>query len=122
MTLASFDDSGKEVQVMGYNLSNGVAPGTHPNRRSFLSSDKYIHDNDFYQEYSYQVLTALPFSKYKSTLVDVLHLAGSKPFGGYVGTSEISLGITTTETSAQFDIRRFGVFVNENTFYSANVT
>jgi len=98
-----------------------VAPGTHPNRRSFLSSDKYIHDNDFYQEYSYQVLTALPFSKYKSTLVDVLHLAGSKPFGGYVGTSEISLNITTTETSAQFDIRKFGVFVNENTFYSANV-
>lgn len=121
MTLASFEDVNKTAQVMGFNLSNGVAPGTHPNRRSFLSSDKYIHDNDFYQEYSYQVLTALPFSKYKNTLVDVLHLAGSKPFGGYVGTSEISLGITTTETSSQFDIRKFGVFVNENTFYSANV-
>ena len=121
MTLASFEDPDKTAQVMGFNLSNGVAPGTHPNRRSFLSSDKYIHDNDFYQEYSYQVLTALPFSKYKNTLVDVLHLAGSKPFGGYVGTSEIKLNITTTETSAQFNIRNFGVFVNENTFYSANV-
>jgi len=121
MTLASFTDSTKEVSVLGYNLSNGIAPGQHPNRRSFLSSDKYLHDNNFYQEYSYQVLTALPFSKYKSTLVDVLHLAGSKPFGGYVGTSEIKIDITPTDSIATYDIKNYGLWVNQNTFYSANV-
>lgn len=121
MVLASVNEQDKQVSVMGYNLANGIAPGQHPNRRSFLSSDKYLHDNNFYQEYSYQVLTALPFSKYKSTLVDVLHLAGSKPFGGYVGTSEVKIDITPTDTISTYDIKNYGLWVNQNTFYSANV-
>lgn len=121
LVLASVNDSSKEISAKGYLGQNGVAPGTHPNRRSFLSSDKYIPDNDFYQEYSYQVLSALPFSKYKKTLIDVLHLAGSKPFGGYVGTSEVSVDITPTDLISTFDIKSFTLFANENTFYEHTV-
>ena len=121
LVLASSNDPNKTISVKGYLGQNGVAPGSHPNRRSFLSSDKYIADNDFYQEYSYQVLAALPFSKYKQTLVEVLHVAGSKPFGGYVGTSEASIDITPTDTINLYDIKQYGLFVNQNTFYSANV-
>ena len=121
MVLASIADNDKEINAIGYLAKQGVAPGIHPSRRSFLSSDKYLHDNDFYQEYSYQVLTALPFTKYKNTLIDVLHLAGSKPFGGYLGTSIAQLEITPTQTTSTFNIKRFNVFVNENTFYSNTV-
>ena len=121
LTLASFFDSEKNVLVKGYLGKQGIAPGTHPNRRSFLSSDKYLLDSDFYQEYSYQVLTALPFTKYKQTLIDVLHMAGSKPFGGYVGTSEESIDITPTSTINLYDIKQFGLFINQNTFYANTV-
>jgi len=121
LTLKSIDDNTKTISVVGFLGNNGVAPGVHPNRKSFLSTDKYLQDNDFYQEYSYQVLTALPFSKYKQTLTEVLHLAGSKPFGGYVGTSEASLDIDSSQTTDIWDIKNYGLFINQNTFYTANV-
>jgi len=121
LTLESTTTANKTISVKGFLGNQGIAPGTHPNRRSFLSSDKYLADNDFYQEYSYQVLSALPFNKYKKTLVDVLHVAGSKPFGGYVGTSEATIDITPTDTSVQFDLKTTALFINQNTFYTANV-
>ena len=121
LVLASVNSASKEITASGYLTTNGIAPGYHPNRKSFLSSDKYILDSEFFQEYSYQVLTALPFSQYKDTLVNVLHLAGSKPFGGYRGTSEVSVDISPTSVSSQFEIKNFGLFINQNTFYSANV-
>lgn len=121
LTLESTQTADKTISVKGFLGNQGIAPGTHPNRRSFLSSDKYLADNDFYQEYSYQVLSALPFNKYKKTLIDVLHVAGSKPFGGYVGTSEATIDITPTDTSVQFDLKSTSLFINQNTFYEATV-
>lgn len=119
LTLQSLKNSERNITAYGFNETNGVAPGSHPSRRSFLSSDKYLSDNDYYQEYSYKVLTALPFSKYKDTLIDVLHLAGTKPFGGYVGTSEENLQITAESDTTNWDIKNFTLFVNQNTFYNA---
>lgn len=116
LRLVSFEDPSKTISVEGFVEDNGIAPGIHPTRRSFLSSDKYLHDNDFYQEYSYQVLTALPFSLYRKTLVELLHLSGSKPFGGYVGTSENFISILSTASDSTFDIKQFTLFINENTF------
>lgn len=122
LTLRSRNDTTKTISVVGFLGKNGVAPGVHPNRKSFLSTDKYLSDNDFYQEYSYQVLTALPFSKYKQTLIDVLHLAGSKPFGGYVGTSEASVAVDPSQTTNTWDIKNYDLFVNQNSFYSATIS
>jgi hypothetical protein len=93
LRLVSELDSNKRVEAQGFLGTSGIAEGFHLNRRSFLSSDKYLQDNDFYQEYSYQVLTALPFNVYRKTLIDVLHVAGTKPFGLYVATSENELEI-----------------------------
>ena len=100
--LKSFNDPDKEVIATIRLGKQGIGQGYHLNRKSFLSSDKYLHDSDFYQEYSYQVLTSLPFETYRDTLIKVLHVAGTKPFGSYVGTTESSIDITlnsTTETA-----------------------
>jgi hypothetical protein len=121
LTLQSLTDSSKTILTYGFLEQQGIAPGQHPSRKSFLSSDKYLPDNDYYQEYSYKVLTALPFSAYKNTLVELLHLAGSRPFGGYVGTSETTINITADADNSEWDIKNFELFINQNTFYSANV-
>lgn len=120
LTLQSLVSNNRNITAYGFNETHGVAPGSHPTRRSFLSSDKYLPDNDYYQEYSYKVLTALPFNKYKNTLIDVLHLAGTKPFGGYVGTSEESLEIVAESDASTWDIKNFTLYVNQNTFYNAS--
>lgn len=65
----------------GKNRRQGKGSGYYKNTKGFLSQDKYLHDNDFYQEYSYQVISALPFEKYSEMLKKVLHVAGTKVFG-----------------------------------------
>lgn len=95
LRLISEKDPSKRIEAQGFLQREGIAEGFHLNRRSFLSSDKYLQDNDFYQEYSYQVLTALPFNVYRKTLIDVLHVAGTKPFGLYLSTSENQLELTS---------------------------
>jgi len=94
LRLVAERDSTKRIEAQGFLGRQGIAEGFHLSRKSFLSSDKYLQDSDFYQEYSYQVLTALPFNIYKKTLIDVFHVAGTKPFGLYVATSENQVNIT----------------------------
>ena len=81
----------------------GIAPGVFKNRKGFLSSDKYLIDSDFYQEFSYQVLTGLPFENYEETLKKVLHVAGTKMFGSFkdstTAAATITVGEATVETS-----------------------
>ena len=81
--------------------NHGIAPGHHRNNKGFLNEDKYIHDNDFYQEFSYQVRTEIPFDKYKQQIKDVVHLAGSKPFGMVQtsATANMALAIANTSVS-----------------------
>jgi hypothetical protein len=94
LRLVAEENPSKRIEAQGFLGRQGIAEGFHLNRNSFLSSDKYLQDSDFYQEYSYQVLTALPFNVYKKTLIDVFHVAGTKPFGLYVATSENEVNIT----------------------------
>jgi len=101
MLFTSETDPSKTLNVIGRLGKQGIGEGFSRNRKSFLSSDKYIADNDFYQEYSYQVLTALPFSTYKQTLINVLHVAGTKPFGVYVATINNELEIDSDSDTIQ---------------------
>jgi hypothetical protein len=121
LTLISELNANRTATAYGFLGKQGQGQGYHPNERSFLSSNKYLADNDFYQEYSYQVLTALPFDKYKQTLVEILHVAGTKPFGGYVGTQEEKVNIVAASDTQEWSIKQFPMFVNENTFYPAGV-
>jgi len=43
--------------------------------------NRFIHDNDYYQEYSYDVSTILDPTVYESSLKDTVHVAGTKFFG-----------------------------------------
>lgn len=80
---------GKQGQAEGYYRATG----------GFLSSNKYIHDGDYYQEYSYDILSKLPFERYADMIKKVIHVAGTKVFGSYVeeelANSEITVGSAT---------------------------
>ena len=79
--------------------NHGIAPGHHRNNKGFLNEDKYIHDNDFYQEFSYQVRTEIPFDKYKQQIKDVVHLAGSKPFGMVQTSATANMALAVANSS-----------------------
>ena len=121
LRLISFGTTDKDAQVTGFVEKQGVSEGYFKNRRGFLSSDKYLHDNDFYQEYSYKVLTSLPFESYKDTLIKVLHIAGTKPFGGYVATSEEKINILSSSDVAQFEIKANAILLNTQEFFAHEI-
>jgi len=103
ITLASINNPTKRIETMGYLGQFGIGQGYHASTRSFLSSDKYIHDNDYYQEYSYEIQAPLPFSEYSQTIKDVLHVAGTKPFGKYVATNDVSITLTGAAAYGQIE-------------------
>ena len=82
----------------GYaNLVNqGVGEGYFKSTKGFLNSDKYIHDGDFYQFYSYQIQTELPLETYGDTLKKLMHVAGTKLFGNVIKVSNVDVTIKSS--------------------------
>lgn len=65
----------------------GTGAGFYSSTKGFLDSDKKLHDNEYYQEYSYEVVSKIPFDKYIDVLKQVTHVAGTKAFGKLISTS-----------------------------------
>lgn len=74
----------------------GISEGYYNSLKSFVSADKYIQDGEYYQEYSYEILSRLPFNKYADVLKKSLHVAGTKAFGSVVMASNNESTITAT--------------------------
>jgi len=85
-------------------LTQGVGAGYWRDRVSFASDVNKIHDNDYYQEYSYVVKTGIALAKYEDQLKEILHVAGTKLFGEVIkvrvsDTLELSSTGVTVSTS-----------------------
>jgi len=78
---------------------SGRGEGFWRNTDGFLNSDKYIHDNDYYQAYSYEIQTGIPLSKYSALLKSSFHMAGTKLFGRVVKVSVLEDTELTTSSS-----------------------
>jgi hypothetical protein len=76
-------------------LREGTGEGRFLSTRGFLNSDKYIHDGDYYQAFSYEVQSSLGLEVYSDTLKKLLHVAGTKLFGRVVRVSIANTQITT---------------------------
>ena len=62
----------------------GKKEGRWFTNRGFLNSDKYLHDNHFYQEYSYEIFSKNSIDKYIDVLKQTVHIAGNEVFGKYI--------------------------------------
>jgi hypothetical protein len=80
------EDSPKFNQQVGLGeiVVNGMGntDGSWVTKASHLSdNNRFIRDNYYYQEFSYDVSTILDVSKYEETVKNVTHVAGTKLFG-----------------------------------------
>lgn len=75
-----------ESEIVGRVNKTGLGKGRGfwETTRGFLDSDKYIQDNYYYQDYSYEIRTAETLNKYKNILYDTFHIAGTELFGKYL--------------------------------------
>lgn len=56
-------------------------PGYYSGDKGQLSTDMYLEDSNYYQEYSYVIKTSQDIQKYADLVKNVLHPAGFKMFG-----------------------------------------
>ena len=57
-------------------------------------STKYLHDNDYYQEYSYDISTVIDPEKYTQLIKDTVGVAGTKVFSSPLINSNSNLNST----------------------------
>lgn len=83
----------------------GTGSGYYKSSKGFVSQDKYIIDSDFYQEYSYEVLSKLPFDKYAEMFKKVMHTAGTKVFGSVVLIEADSVPVDVAEDASEVSFK-----------------
>lgn len=87
-------DSVFEITAIVELGKQGTSEGFYSSTKGFLDSDKKLHDNDYYQEYSYEVITKIPFDTYVDVLKQLMHVAGTKAFGRVDATSVVNTNMT----------------------------
>ena len=81
LTLTNTTNSQLQIFGTGIDMKNGKDEGFWKDNRGKLNSDKYIHDNKYYQEYSYEIRSRLSLNVYSDILKKLLHIAGTELFG-----------------------------------------
>jgi hypothetical protein len=76
-------------------LGPGKTEGKWSSTTSFLSDNtKYLHDNDYYQEYSYEISSVIDPEKYTQLIKDTVGVAGTKVFSSPLINSTSNLDST----------------------------
>jgi hypothetical protein len=101
------EDGARSGSIKIVNDGSGVGKGYYKSSRGFLSEDMYVHDGDYYQEYSYEILSKISVDRYADMFKKVMHTAGTKFFGSALVVEEANVALSLTEISTgeqiQFD-------------------
>lgn len=82
-------------------LNQGFAPGYWKSTNSHLNSEKRIHDNRYYQDFSYDIKSPINIEDYREIVLDILHVAGSQFFGSVLKTTVGDPQISSESTIQQ---------------------
>lgn len=72
----------------------GFSEGYYQKKGGFLSDQKKLYDGYYYQEFSYDVRSAVTLDKYKDILKNVMHFAGTQMFGALQIESTANVALT----------------------------
>jgi len=84
---------------------HGIGEGYYRSSKGFLSEDMYIHDGDYYQEYSYEILSKISVDRYADMFKKVMHTAGTKFFGSALVVEEDSITVELSEIATGQEVK-----------------
>jgi hypothetical protein len=84
---------------------HGIGIGYYRSSKGFLSDDIYVHDNDYYQEYSYEILSKISVDRYSDMFKKVMHVAGTKFFGSALIVEEANAALALTSISTGEEVQ-----------------
>jgi hypothetical protein len=99
------EDGARSGSIKIVNDGNGIGKGYYKSSKGFLSEDMYVHDGDYYQEYSYEILSKISVDRYSDMFKKVMHTAGTKFFGSALVVEEDSVALSLTEISTGQEIQ-----------------
>jgi hypothetical protein len=70
-------------------VTMGHGSGFYKTTSGFLSSNKYLYDGNYYQDFSYEIRSPVTVSRYSDMLKNVLHVAGTKFFSALVKSTNV---------------------------------
>lgn len=79
--------TGNEIGAI---LSQTTYPGKYINTDGWLSSDKKLQDNHYYQEYSYVIKSPLTVDSYRDFVQNLAHPSGTLMFGEFQLTVDLN--------------------------------
>lgn len=86
------------------NDGHGIGKGYYRSSKGFLSEDMYIHDGDYYQEYSYEILSKISVDRYSDMFKKVMHQAGTKFFGSALVVEEANVALSVSSISTAQEV------------------
>ena len=95
----SMEDNANEGTATVSLRTYGTGTGYHRENNSLLSSTKYLQDGVYYQEFSYEVKSAITLDKYSDMLKQIMHVAGTELFAKFVHKNNLDLSVGITQSS-----------------------
>jgi len=121
VTIAS---SGRSLSTAGVGTislrGDANSEGYYATSKGHLSSKRgYLQDGEYYQEFSYEIISALSLNKYKDVALKLVHPSGQRLYGKYSVQSNVSLDIIVTSNNKKRLRANGSISITNSTF---NVT
>lgn len=98
----------------------GVSEGSYASNKGFLSGDKYLPDGHYYQDFSYEIRSAIPVYKYDTIVRDTLHVAGTRFFGKIRKVRDVSTPISSIDSSRRIRTQLGNISSSNSVLEAAN--
>ncbi len=69
----------------------GTGSGSYRSIKGFASDQSKLFDGDYWQEYSYDIMSRIPIDKYSDMFKKVMHTAGTRFFGSVLIDTELDI-------------------------------
>jgi hypothetical protein len=109
LVLNIFSETGSQTaKVIGLRSAITNYPGYFTGNRGKMSSNKKIQDGHYYQDFSYELKSAVSLDTYFSVLKNIIHPTGMRMFGSILLNRSIDNALTTSSQGTFYEIPLVG--------------
>ena len=109
LVLNIFSETGsRTAKVIGLRSAVTNYPGYFTGNRGKMSSNKKIQDGHYYQDFSYELKSAVSLDTYFGVLKNIIHPTGMRMFGSILLNRSIDNALTTSSQATFYEIPLIG--------------
>lgn len=109
LVLNIFSETGSQTaKVIGLRSAITNYPGYFTGNRGKVSSNKKIQDGHYYQDFSYELKSAVSLDTYFGVLKNIIHPTGMRMFGSILLNRSIDNALTTSSQGTFYEVPLVG--------------